>query len=140
MRLTRLSTIDSRLTWGTEDWEVLLGLARRGDVDGYISNDASMLFQPREMVALKRTRSMLVLTEAVGHDAVRATGLLVVYLGEIGRQETRSATVFRLRAPPLGSFRGAPGTYIDQLAARLGVPPNQLITRELDAMRDLGAI
>ena len=109
-------------------------------MDGYISNDASMPFQPREMVALTRTRLTLVVTEATGHDAVRATGLLMVYLGQIARQAPSRATVFRLRAPSLGSFRDTPGAYVDRLAVRLAMPPNRLISREASAMRDLGAL
>jgi hypothetical protein len=83
INLTRLYTLDPSLVADTEDWEVLLALSRRGDVDGFVTNDDKMLSLAREMIFLMRSRLKLVVTVGVGHDPLRATGLLMVSLPQI---------------------------------------------------------
>src|SRR4051794_1149878 len=86
LRVTRLSDVAPDFVSGVEDWQVILELARTGDVDGYITNDSSMLEQAEEMVALGRTHLALVVTRGVGHQPLRATGLVMVHLDEIARR------------------------------------------------------
>ncbi len=78
--------LESRLTAGYEDWQVLLALHQRGDVHGFITNDAGILELPREMVVLSKTRLVLVLTDQVGHDPLRATRLVMLHLQQLAAQ------------------------------------------------------
>jgi len=118
-----------------DDWRILLALAVRGDVDGYITNDDTMLSTAAEMVALTRTRLALVMTAGVGHNPLRASGLLMTYLSEIAKQVLnqmpRRAVIFRLSAAPLGNFRLTPGQRLDVLAARKRMSPQELIAETL---------
>ncbi len=41
--VSRLTDVDPGLTRNREDWQVIVALARRGDVDGLITNDSRML-------------------------------------------------------------------------------------------------
>jgi len=95
-----------------DDWRILIGLATRGDVDGFITNDDDMLELPEEMVALSRTRLTLVVTAGVGHNPLRASGLLMAYLPEIarrlGNESPRRATIYRLRGARMGDFLTSP--------------------------------
>ena len=84
--IRRLSDHAPDLVEAVDDWEVLVDLDKRGGVDGFITNDASMLVQPTEMVALSKTHLALVITEGVGHEPIRATGLVMVHLEEIARR------------------------------------------------------
>ena len=81
--LVRLGAIDSRLT-DLDDWEVLLALHHHASPwDGLITADTTMLNQPLELVVLIQTKLTLVNVRAAGHDPVKASGLLFVYLGRI---------------------------------------------------------
>lgn len=128
MRVTGLSTLAPQLTTNYEDWEVLLELSKLGSVDGFITNDAAMLQQATEMVALSRTRLTLVVTDGVGHDAMRATGLVMVHLRQIASQVGQSR-IFVLR--PSALRPDTPGQQINKIASNLRTPPNQLISAEL---------
>jgi hypothetical protein len=109
------------------------------DVDGYITNDAAMLDSAEEVVALTRTRLALVVTAGVGHNPLRASGLLMTYLSEISRQVAsqtpRQAIIFRITAARLGVFRRTPGQRIDELAERKRVSPQELISETLRKIR-----
>jgi hypothetical protein len=71
---TRMATLD--------DWEVLAALHSDKTVwDGLITTDAKMLSLPRELAVLSQTRLTLVVAEAVGHDPIKATGLVLAHLG-----------------------------------------------------------
>ncbi len=133
-RLTRLATIEPTLVRDHEDWEILYALDRQGDVDGFITNDANMLELPREMVMLQRTRLVLVVTAGVGHNPLRATGLNMVHLQEIARRINERPRIYLLRPRSLSPL--APGAQINKLAARENLPPNQLISREVTAVRE----
>ena len=101
LRLTRLADYDASLIQHYDDWQVFDALNRRGDVDGFITNDAKILHLAREMVVLSRTRLALVVAAGVGHDPIRATGLVMLYLGQIthrlrtDRTEHRSSRCVR---------------------------------------------
>lgn len=137
LRLTPLRQLDSRLIAGYEDWQVLLALHQRGDVQGFITNDAGILELPREMVVLSKTRLVLVLTDGVGHDPLRATGLVMLYLQQLAAQSDGSPMIHVLRLHSHRTLR--PGTQINTLANRLGVQPNELISSELRDVGDLSA-
>jgi hypothetical protein len=139
LRLRGLKDVAPDLIDEPDDWRILLQLATRGDVDGYITNDAAMLELPEEMVALTRTRLTLVVTVGVGHNPVRATGLLMTYLPEVARrtrnQSPRRPTIYRLSAAQLGQFQVSPSQRLDKLAERQNVQPQRLISdtrRKLD--------
>ena len=50
IQVSRLAEIDRELIRGYEDWEVLLALAGRSNVEGFATNDTRMLSLPREMM------------------------------------------------------------------------------------------
>ncbi len=135
IRLTRLAHLEPELTRDHEDWEIFRALSQRGDVDGFITNDADILQLAREMVVLSRTRLTLVVTDGVGHNALRATGLIMVHLQEITRRIDGRPQIYVLRPNRLEPI--VPGKQINKIASRAGIPPNQLISRELTAINDL---
>ena len=79
--LVALSAIDPALTRDTEDWQVLLALHKHAEHwDGLITTDSGMLLLPKEMAVLCQTNLTLVVAEGVGHDPVKATGLVLAHL------------------------------------------------------------
>ncbi|MHB8576514.1 MAG: hypothetical protein ACYDCQ_14425 [Dehalococcoidia bacterium] len=108
-----------------EDWEILRELDERGDIAGLITNDAGILDQAMEMVTLFRSHLTLIVTEGVGHNPIRATGLVMVHLQEIAKRIDSAPQVFRLRPGALIPF--SPGRQINVLAKRRHMPPPQLI-------------
>ncbi len=86
IQLSPLATLHPELTRDHDDWEILRALYQRGDVHGSITKDADILLLGREMVALSRSTLTLVITDGVGHNALRATGLIMVHLQEIARR------------------------------------------------------
>ncbi len=124
-----LKTIDPGLTRNHDDWEVLRAFHRRGDVDGFITNDAAILLLPREMVMLSQTQLTLVVTDGLGHDPLGATGLLMLHLPQIARQAHPPPRIYRLRRPQLQVTQVRP--IIDSLAGRERIPRHDLISREL---------
>ena len=128
LKISRLAEIDPELTRDHDDWEILLALDRAGGVEGFITNDADMLQLPREMVALRSTRLALVVTDGVGHEPLRATGLLMVHLEEVARRLDGRPRIHVLR--PRGLSPQTPDQQTNVLARRLNVPPNHLISEE----------
>lgn len=140
--LTRLYDLDRTLAANTEDWELLLALSKHSDVDGFITNDDKMLSLAREMIVLQRSRLKLVVTVGVGHDPVRATGLLMVSLPPIAQMAVAGRTqaeIYRLRPLELGKNVTKPGQHLDRIARVLGVEASRLIASERRAMRERGA-
>lgn len=130
LRITTLAHFDRRLTRDHDDWEVLRALAQRGDVDGYVTNDADMLALPREMVALTDVRLTLVVTDSVGHDAMRATALVMLHLEQVAAQLTGKPQIFRLRPAEVGRGRTDPYEVLNVIAGRLKASPADLIHEE----------
>ncbi len=116
LKISRLNDVDSTLTHDKEDWEVLLGLSSRGDVDGFITNDAKMLMLPSEMVALSRTRLAVVIPDDVGYAPIRATGLVMVHIEEISKSLDGRPQVFRLRARQVK--REFPRDHLERIATQ----------------------
>ena len=129
LAVSPLTAIDPDLTHDHDDWEVLRALHRRGDVEGFITNDAGILLLPREMVMLSQTQLTLVVTVGLGHDPLGATGLLMLHLPQIARQNHPTPRIYRLRRPALQVTRVRP--VIDGLAARERIPAPELVKREL---------
>ena len=105
---------------------------------GFITNDAGVLELAREMIVLSHTRLVLIVNVGVGHDPIRATGLLMVSLEQIARRYTGRPEIFRLHPVELNRNRITPGTQLNRIAARRHVPPNELISRERSVLRDKG--
>lgn len=81
--LVPIRTIDSRMST-IDDWEVLHALhASVEPWDGLITTDAKMLSLPKELALLCQTKLTLVVAEAVGHDPIKATGLILAHIGRI---------------------------------------------------------
>ncbi|HUX87929.1 MAG TPA: hypothetical protein VMW65_13080 [Chloroflexota bacterium] len=132
LRISRLAEIEPTLTSDVDDWEVFLGLHKRGDVDGFITNDAKLLMQATEMVALQRTSLALVITDDVGHLPIRATGLVMVHLEEVAKQVDGKSHVFRLRARQL--THELPHQHLERIAGQEKNRLSELIGREVTKM------
>jgi len=67
-----------------DDWELFLALYRHtGRWDGLVTNDARLLSQPKEMTVLSQTHLTLIVADGVGHDPIRAVGVLLAHLKHI---------------------------------------------------------
>ncbi len=124
-----LTAIDPALTRNHDDWEVLRALHRRGDVDGFITNDEDILHLPREMVMLSRKQLTPVVTDGLGHDPLGATGLLMLHLPQIAKQNHPPPRIYRLRRPTLQVTWV--GMVITGLARRARTSTPELVRQEL---------
>jgi hypothetical protein len=131
--LSRLSDIDPTLTRDYDDWEVIRTLGRQAGIDAFITNDSHMLRLPAEMVALQDSGLILVVTDGVGHDPVRATGLLMAHLLEITRRPRGRDAIYVLK--PIALRPNSPGSEINRIASHRHVSPAQLITEERQRMQ-----
>lgn len=127
VRLSRLSAIDPRLIAGCDDWEVFYGLARRDGIDGFVTNDANILQQPAELLALSETSLTLIVTDGVGNDPIRATGLVMVSLVRIARQLRNGAQIYTLRPLELGKHHTTPGAALTKIAQHRKIPRQEVI-------------
>lgn len=96
--LLPIRQIDKRMAT-LDDWEILQALhADEVEWDGLITTDAKMLSLPRELALLCQTKLTLVVAEAVGHDPIKATGLVLSHISRICEQ-TRpdKPQIWRLR-------------------------------------------
>jgi hypothetical protein len=130
LRVTRLSSIEPDLVAGHDDWEIFHRLDRRRDVDGFITNDDRLLQLPREMYVLSRSRLTLVIAAGVGHDPIRATGLVMVSLRQIAGHVAGGPQIFVLQAPVLGRIRTGPTVRLTAIAQHRNVPLTELIAAE----------
>jgi hypothetical protein len=86
--LVPFAEIDERLAT-VDDWEVLLALHHDERAwDGLVTTDDGMLSLPRELSVLMQTRLTLVVAEGVGHDPLKATGLVLSHLPGICKRTT----------------------------------------------------
>ena len=137
LRLTRLAAYDASLIQHYDDWQILDALNRRGDVDGFITNDANILQLPREMVVLSATRLTLVVADGVGHDPIRATGLVMLYLGQIVHRlshRPQRPQIFRLRSGDFGRYQSSPAKQIDRLAEHRNITTQELSAGEREQL------
>ncbi|MBA3408345.1 MAG: hypothetical protein H0U06_09875 [Solirubrobacterales bacterium] len=127
--LVPIRRIDERMAT-LDDWEVLSALsADTTHWDGLITTDSKMLSLPRELAVLSQTKLTLVVAEAVGHDPIKATGLVLAHVGRICEQ-TRpdTAQIWRLRT----STKPAddPWDYLVKVAERRGSSAQNLYASE----------
>ncbi len=80
------------------DWPLLEALDRRANVTELITIDGRMLNQPKELIALERSRLRLVVTEGAGNNALRATGMLLVNMPAVLVHPAPVPHVFQLHA------------------------------------------
>jgi len=103
---------------GTPDDELIRDLRRRG-YDGLITCDYHMLDNPGVLKAMHDTGMSVIACKDVGHDPIRATGLLLYNLEHIANNFQRE------RAQPwlLKSQQSSPrefNKHVRELEARLG--------------------
>ena len=113
-----------------DDWQVLLALhSDEATWDGLITTDANMLSLPRELAVLCQTKLTLVVAEAVGHDPIKATGLVLAHIGRICEQtRADAAQVWRLST----STKPAedPWDFFTRLGERKGTSAQALYASE----------
>jgi hypothetical protein len=85
------------------------------------------------MTMLQWTKLTLVVTDAVGHDAIRATGLLMVYLDAIARRGVGRPQLYVLK--PLNLAPMNLHDQVNKLAGREGIRPPELLHCEREAIR-----
>ena len=93
--------IDFRLP-DFDDWQVLLALHHHARPwDGMVTNDTSMLDQPRELATLGYTQLTLVAPQAAGHDPIRSTGLVLdePHRGHRGSNDVAQAADLEAQPP-----------------------------------------
>ena len=132
LTLTRLSEYDRRLIRDHADWQVLTEIVRRGDADGFITNDGRMLNLAPEMVALSLSRLVLIVTDETGDDPLVATGLLMTHLVEvtIRERENRGPRLYRLRRLDLGHQSEPIQVVLRRLADRKYIHVDRMISEE----------
>lgn len=108
-----------------DDWEVLRDLKRRGGVDGFVTLDAKMLNLPKEMVVLQQSRLTLVVFEGIDHDPFVATGLLMLHMPGIVKQNDKTlAQLYVLKRPRLTPEN--PWNRLDLVARQAGTDAQSL--------------
>lgn len=135
--LTPIRTIDRRMTT-IDDWQILHALHAADEPwDGLITTDARMLSLPKELALLCQTELALVVAEAVGHDPIKATGLILAHLGRICEQtRTDAAQVWRLRTNTRPADN--PWEFVTRVADRRGESAADLYARERRDESELG--
>lgn len=125
--LVPLADIDARLPDMHNDWEILLSLhhhERRWD--GLVSTDTGMLNGPRELATLMQSKLTLVVCKAVGHDPVRATGLLLTNIGMICTQtHPEIAQLWKLEGGARRSHEN-PWDHFSRVADKRGLTAGEL--------------
>jgi hypothetical protein len=134
IRVTPLAQAEPALIRDVDDWQIFLALHRRGDVDGFITNDAELLALPTEMSVLARTRLTLVVTAGEGHRPIEATGLVMVYLRQISTQMSGAPQIFLLRPRAASAMRRTPFDELAAIGKRRGVGAHQIIQAELSGI------
>lgn len=137
LRLTRLYDLDPDLSRDHEDWQILLKLDRRGDVDGFITNDYRITRSATEMVAMAQTALALVVTVKSGHHPVRAMGLVMVHLIEIANGLDGTPRIHLLK--PSGRAEH-PNQRINRIAQCRRTAPDTLVAAEMASIRDYLAV
>jgi hypothetical protein len=107
-------------------------------VDGLVSMDDDFRWKPKELITLEQTKLTVVIVSGVGHDPVRATGLVLHKLKQLCGQHTkRCGQLWYLASGPvdprdirkdLAALAGKRRTTADKLIAE-----NKLTKRQLDS-------
>jgi hypothetical protein len=107
----------------------LRALDARGGIDGFITNDSKMLNLSTEMVALHTTSLTLIITDGVGDQPIRATGLIMVHLETVVSQMGKKPRIWVLKPAQLGAKR--PWDQLNRIADYRNVPVNRVVEEEL---------
>jgi hypothetical protein len=134
--LIPIRVIDARLPTA-DDWQVLQALyVHERPLDGLITTDRNMLGLPKELSVLCQTKLTLVVARAVGHDPIKATGLLLAHLAAIcdqtDRQRAQLWTLRTTKKPPDDLW-----SYMTAAAKRQKMSARDLYQRERLAGGDL---
>jgi hypothetical protein len=96
LELASLQEIDPRLT-SLDDRPLIIALRQLG-WNGLITNNYKMLYQPHEVAAIVATKSVIVAVQGLGHDPLRAAGVLLLELPGIeNRLVANRGSVFLLQ-------------------------------------------
>lgn len=135
--LMPIRRIDKRMAT-LDDWEVLQALHTDSRAwDGLITTDAKMLSLPRELAVLCQTKLTTDAAEAVGHDPIKATGLVLAHITRICEQTRMDiAQVWRLRTSTKPAEK--PWDFLARVAKRRGSTPSDLYASERLTYDDLG--
>lgn len=113
----------------------MLALAQMG-YDGFVSTDSGILKSATEMVLLQSISLTFVVTDKVGDDALRSTGLLMANLEWIANKLEEGPRVYRLR--PSDARVGQKATkYVDRLIQGSRMQGADVVKRELAAIGNL---
>jgi hypothetical protein len=120
-----------------EDWQLLLALHQdERPWDGLITNDDSLLSQPKEMTVLSQTQLTLVVVKGEGHNPIRAVGILLCHLPYVCHHTIRHrAQIWSLRITNKNADEVQP--YLDQIGAKTGVTASELFARHKVPSREL---
>lgn len=113
----------------------MLALTQLG-YDGFVSTDAGILSSPTEMVLLQSVGLTLVVTDKVGHDPLRSTGLLMANLEWIAHKLAEGQRVYRLRPSHVRSGQKAT-EYVNRLIKGSNMSGADFVNRELAEIGDL---
>jgi len=138
-----LTTIDSLdpVFATLPDWKLLIAL-HRADVDALVTNDEDFVCRPRELVTLEQTRLTAIVIAGLGHDPVRALGLLLHKLPSIcGQMSDRRGQLWQLASGPiaprkihdlLGRIASRNSSTIEDIRRRYRLSPRQLAVEPLE--------
>ncbi len=124
--LIPVQDIDERLPGFSDDWEILLALARHEQPwHGLVTTDSSMIQLPKELAVLLQTKLTLVVADAAGHDPLKATGLVLTHIEGIARRSRLdTAQLWQLRSALRG--HNDPWQRLNQIAERREVSASEL--------------
>ena len=95
-RIVSLVEIDPALSRGYTDDALIRELAARG-VQGLLTCDDNMVYRTEVLEAIDDTNFSVVTFRRVGHDPVKASGLLLVHLSEVvKRYEHESPQIWQI--------------------------------------------
>ena len=123
LQLTPLQRIDPLLT--TLDDRPLIITLRQLGLQGLVTNNYKMLYEPHEVAAIIETKAVLVAVQGLGHDPLRAAGAVLLELPGIEhRLLADQASVFllnydRRRAKPAWDYLKDTATRRQQSATTL---------------------
>lgn len=123
--LVAFADIDARLA-DLDDWEVLLALHHHERPwDGLITTDGGMIWLARELAVLMQTKLTLVVADEVGHDPLKATGLVFAHLpGICKRTRPGAAQLWVLRA--VARAHTDPWEQLERVAEHQNAAPTTL--------------
>lgn len=125
--LLPLAAIDERgMLARLPDWKLLIALYRAENISGLVSMDEDFKAKPKELVTLEQTKLSVVVVAGVGHDPVRAAGLVLHKLPQIcGQHSPRRGQLWYLASgsPDARNIR----KELARIADRRKTTPRQLL-------------